>query len=523
MSQFRDITYYYREVGKCLLRGYLPHEVMSAYGEIHNEFKGYLEFSEYMHKGDLIRRKTLNLAKVVSSYIRKNMYSEPPELLIEKKEKDQEFINGILRTTNFKVREKNSFEIRLNVGDRIIKPYISNNKIKIQYIPGDLFFETKVVDDEPVSGVFITFKTVEEKGKKWIYTRLEWHYEMAEEVEPGTENPPIGRKIKKEIYKTRDIKNHFAMRCGANDLYRIFGDPVGTEEEEFPGMEIPTFIFDKNPELNNKDYYSSRGIGISVNAMSAIMSADESYEGKSKDIVWGGIQKLVPEAASEEFQDSDGSFRRHHNPNDPSIFVYASNDLTESKPDAYAPELRTESQIASLNTDLDVVSVEVGISAGTLRFDGKSVITATQVITEKSDTARTIQELEDSSGETFKKMLLLIKELANNKLSAGLTYEYKDIEVMWHDNVIVDDAEERKEDLEKIDKGIMSRTDFLVKHEAMQPEKAKKQVLDAAKEEVEIQAITFASDFDLNESNPDGTDIEEDPDVEDNEEIEENE
>ena len=162
----------------------------------------------------------------------------------------------------------------------------------------------------------------------------------------------------------------------------------------------------------------------------------------------------------------------------------------------------------SLNTDLDLFSSNVALDAGTLRFDGKTIQTATQVITEKSETAKTIKDFEGSLEEGYKKLFILIQKLSTKYLPTLNLKELKhnDIKINWKDNVIVDDGAEREFDMLLVDKVMLAEFRFLMEWKGMTEDEAKKSILEA-QEAVQASRESFVDDEDDIELDEEGNPI----------------
>jgi A118 family predicted phage portal protein len=488
----------------------------------------------------------MQLPATISEYIVKNAYAELPDLTFKANKtvnedgeeqnddarsevlsKELDMIQEILKANNFTELEKDLFETQLPIGDRVIKPYVDKGKIKINYITGDRFYETRVENYEIISGIFLTTKKFEEGNKTFFFTRVEWHYRLdetltREEIANGIEK--TGRGIKVEVYKTQNVNNLFKSYCKSwqDDLFNVFGELREEQHEEYPNLEVPTFVFSKNPIKNKKDIQSARGLGIFMMQLSMIQSVDEAINSKSTDNVYGSMKIKVPDSASEKVMDSDGREFNHYNPTDPEIFVYEST-MGES-PEAIAPTLRTEQHVLSMNTDIDIVTVGVGVTAGTLRFDGKSIVTATQFVSEKSETGRTVMMHENNNTDIYKRVLMLIKFYAKEFNIFNFTFEENEIDLIWHDNVRIDDESKREEQRTLVREGYKSRQQYLEEQEGMEAEDAKESVMAAVREQAEIEntlnEVRFGDNEDLDESDPDGTnnDNEEDDNTEEDNE-----
>lgn len=497
MNVFKDITYYYRELGKCLFEGYVDAALLTSWNQ---PFLGrYINFHDYIGgNNNKVTRKTANLPKMIGEYIIKNMYAEYPKLVIENTQATEQLVE-ILKNNDFQLRDKQATETMIHLGGKFTSFYIEDSKIKLKYIDGNRGFVTSFKNNQPHEAVFITrTKRIEKRvlGKEQTiyYVLLEWHYE-----ENGI------RYVENELYKSGNQNNNFSI-CSSDEVQRLYGTVIDMSVQEYR-IDCPTFVYTSTPIKNNKDLNSQEGIGAFINALDPLMSTDEVYDAMSVEVVEGMIQKIIGESALEQVRDSNGKEISVYNPKNPHILVYNDEKDREATVTVSAPTLRLDQQIMSFNTNLDLVSIIVGISAGTLRFDGKSITTATQVLTEKSDTARTIKNYEQQVGEGIKRLLLLIKEVSN--VEAALDnipeFEMKDIDVQWQDNVIVDDEEKLKTMKEDAQDYVIPTYMYIMEQYNVDKKEAQEIHAEALAER-EANMPTFE---DIDDSDPDGENDEE--------------
>ena len=483
INEIKDITYYYKRVSRFLFAGFVPqNEIIAAIQNRLYEFSKYRWWNEYKHKGHTVKRKSAKAHNMAAKYIVRNTFAEFPDITVKDKDTTEKILD-ILFDNGFNRNEKKAFETQIHLGGRIIKPYIEDSKMKLDFIDGDIVF---VLDEDAqdINEIIVaTFITKLEHNKKMFYTRLEWHYERDDK-----------RYIQTELYRSR-TSGKFQHLCNAIQYQRLFGAELINDGLEEFDIDVPTFVYIGNPNVNNKDVTSSESIGWFVDGWDSLMAVDEDVDAKSIEIKYGRMKTAVPETSSEGIlvEDNSGKLQeeRHYNPNDPEIFIYPSTMSDDGMPTILAPTLRIADQVMSLNTDLDLFSSNSGLDAGTLRFDGKTIQTATQVITEKSETAKTIKDFEESLEEGYKRLFILIQKLAD-KYMPGLTipeFKHSDITINWKDNVIVDDGAEREFDMVLVDKVMMPEFRFLMQWKGMTEEEAKKSILEAQ------EAVAASRDF----------------------------
>ncbi|EIV0113044.1 phage portal protein, partial [Enterococcus faecalis] len=80
--------------------------------------------------------------------------------------------------------------------------------------------------------------------------------------------------------------------------------------------------------------------------------------------------------------------------------------------DEFAPSLRSSEFIESINFILRIIELQTGFSSGTFSFDGQSVKTATEIISENSETFSTRSDNVLIVEEALKELIITIFELA---------------------------------------------------------------------------------------------------------------
>jgi A118 family predicted phage portal protein len=416
----------------------------------------------------------------------------------------------MLDDNDFARNEKDLFETQIQLGGRYFSFFKKDSKFKIKYITADRGFVTARKQNKPNEAVFITNTIKMEKTglsnklKPVYYTLLEWHYE----IDANT------RGVKSDLY--RSITTGRLGRQSNHLIPHIYGEAIDVDEQEYK-ITVPTFVYVKNPIKNNKDLNSAEGLGAFINGIDDLMLVDEAFDAISQEIVNSMMKTLVPEGATEEIQDyTSNNTYRHYDPTAPNIMVYNTSDsgLDSYEPKAFAPALRIDQQLMAFNMGLDMVSVSLGISAGILRFDGKSIVTATQKKIEQGETANTIKLYEQNNSDGFKDLAILWKQVSNVESDLPNVAEFtrEDITVIHKDNVIEDDETTKENDRKVIDADLAPRYYYWVER-GFSVEEAKAIIAEAdadkmAKQEQFGFSIT---EEEVDTNNPDGNEeVEED-------------
>jgi len=117
-------------------------------------------------------------------------------------------------------------------------------------------------------------------------------------------------------------------------------------------------------------------------------------------------------------------------------------------------EIRIESIRLAIQTLLNILSVQVGFSAGYLSFDAGGLKTATEVISENSKTYKTKQAYENNIGSG---MLALFEAIRVIGPSYGIATTAAEYSVEWNDAIIEDRAAKEKRINERVAAGTMSK------------------------------------------------------------------
>ena len=100
--------------------------------------------------------------------------------------------------------------------------------------------------------------------------------------------------------------------------------------------------------------------------------------------------------------------------------------------DEFSPSLRSKEFIDSINFILRIIELQTGFSSGTFSFDGQSVKTATEIISENSETFSTRSDNVLIVEEALKELITTIFELAkayhlyNESTDVGVNIDFDD-------------------------------------------------------------------------------------------------
>ncbi|MCB8509237.1 phage portal protein, partial [Enterococcus faecalis] len=150
-------------------------------------------------------------------------------------------------------------------------------------------------------------------------------------------------------------------------------------------------------------------LGIIDNAKRQLKDINEKYD----EFMW------EIEEAKRRILASDHFFRVKYDKNgipikrfDSKTSVFQQLKSDEPFIDEFAPSLRSSEFIESINFILRIIELQAGFSSGTFSFDGQSVKTATEIISENSETFSTRSDNVLIVEEALKELIITIFELA---------------------------------------------------------------------------------------------------------------
>lgn len=316
------------------------------------------------------KTKSIKLANFSTAYLSKLINAELKINITGSSRAD--FLNRqINKYVLPKINEKT--QLALVGGQIILKPFVLNNEIAIEFIPANNFYPTSVdASGRATSGIF----TETYINGKDAYIRLEVH-----EFKEG---------IYKVINKAYKIVNG-SIR-GEIALSDVAKWSNLQEETIIKNIQRPLFSCFRMPFANSIDINNPLPVSVFADAVDTIKEIDKIYSDYCYEFHSGKRKIYVDELAFEK--GADGKTKLP----DKDLYValkLSGNESTKFFED-YSPKIRETEYQNGLNQLLRIYEIQTGVSPGTYSIDVKSgAVTATQVISEDRSTyytARSVQE-----------------------------------------------------------------------------------------------------------------------------------
>lgn len=233
---------------------------------------------------------------------------------------------------------------------------------------------------------------------------------------------------------------------------------------------VPLFAYVPTPDVNNFDIDSPTGVSMFANALDTLYSLDVAFDALGQEIILGKRRIIVPASAVKTVLDKDGNEAKYFDPTDEAFIAFNMKDAQEQKIIDNTVELRIEEIVKAVKALLDILAIQTGFSAGTFSFDGQTVKTATEVISENSKTFKTKMSYENQLSNGMQKIFAALREIGTSYNIAGIP---EDVEITWNDSIIEDRDSKGKYWNDRYLNGTCTLEDVLVNVDGMTEDDAK--------------------------------------------------
>ena len=394
---------------------------------------------EYINSdGDVKRRKFnhLPIARTVSKKIASLVYNEQAEITSDNKSVD-EFISYTLDNDRFNKNFERYLESGLALGGLAMRPYVDGDRIRVAFVQAPVFLPLQS-NTQDVSNAAILTKTIKSEGRKNVYyTLVEFHeWVTADGNEQGSTKDKSYYRITNELYKS-EIGDVLGQRVNLSELY-----PDLEQVTMFKDLSRPLFTYLKTPGMNNKDINSPLGLSIFDNAKTTIDFINRTYDEFMWEVKMGQRRVIIPEQLTKlTAQREDGSitFKRRFETDQNIYTQLGGGDMDANSIKDITTPIRSNDYITAISEGLKLFEMQIGVSAGMFSFDGKSMKTATEVVSENSDTYQMRNSIAALVEQSIKELCVSICELGKaTGLYKGEIPELEDISVNLDDGVFTD-------------------------------------------------------------------------------------
>ncbi len=407
-------------------------------------------------------RKRLNAAKVLCDKFSSMTFSEQVEITIDD-EVYQRYINQTLNTVGFWKCFPEILSYGYAMGGCVLKTYVDNNKPAVNYIQAEHFL--------PLSwnGEFVSecvFRTNSYKNG-YYYTLMEKH--------TFDNNSKVS--VKNVLFKS-SVPDCLGSVCSINELF-----PGLPDEVCYTDFNLPLFSYFKPCVSNNVEVDSPLGLSIYANSIDTLEALDIAFDSFMREFTLGKKRIIVPASCIRTVVDPmTGKEERYFDADDEAFVALKTADNEVLKIVDNTTELRIEEHVSAINALLNILCFQVGLSPGTLSFDAvQGMKTATEVVSQNSETARTIKSNKNIVTEVLEHLIhCLITVGVSLSLIPQKNYT---VTIGWQDNVVIDDNTLIDNNIKLVQAGLKSKVKAIMDVQKCDEETAMKELERIAKEQ----------------------------------------
>lgn len=402
----------------------------------------------------------LPIGRTAAKKIASLVFNEQAEIKIDDKNADA-FLSETLKNDRFNKNFERYLESCLALGGLAMRPYVDDDKVRVSFIQAPVFFPLQTNTQDVSSAAIVTKSTKVVNKKLMYYTLIEIH-EWKNSLDYFITN---------ELYESEDA-GRVGSRVPLNVIYEDLKDVVKVDN-----VTRPLFTYLKPPGMNNRDINSPLGLSIFDNAKTTIDFINTTYDEFMWEVKMGQRRVAVPSQTVKTEYDINGDLITTRKEFDVGHNVYEQFDsgLDEGiKITDLTTPIRSDDYIKAINEGLSLFEMQLGVSAGMFTFDGRSMKTATEIVSENSDTYQMRNSIVALVEQSLKELVVSIFELARAyDLYNGQVPDIDDISINLDDGVFTDRNAELDYWIKVVNAGFGTQLQAIEKVLNVTPEKAK--------------------------------------------------
>jgi len=298
----------------------------------------------------------------------------------------------------------------------------------------------------------------------WIYP-LSWNNKGITECAFGSVEYKKGKKyvvlsVHKIDEKTGNyhILNHLFLESNGalteiKDADELLKD--GTKNDFDTKSNTPWFSIFKPLLTNNLFSNSPFGIPHYANAIDNLKAVDIAFDALKNEIKDGRKRTFV---SAEMLNYDDGTQRLTFDPEDTTVYQLPKGATKDDLIQGDTDNLRTDKQIGTLNTCLNVLGNKVGFGENHYHFDGTNLSTATAVVSSNSKLFRRKKKLETGYESSIYDLVKAICYASSNFGKYNIDTE--DMVIQFDDSIVEDKEAESNRALREKSAGIISAVEY---------------------------------------------------------------
>lgn len=416
-------------------------------------------------------RYTMNMAKEITEDWADLIWSEKCKISVENEESQNQFeelVNklDLYSVINQAIEKANAlgtvglvagvYDIKSNEDETTLD--VSESKVRIDLVNVDNIFPLTWNNKEITECAFGSVEYI--KGKQYVVLSVH-------QIKEATGN----YVIKNHLF---EVTNGTITEIEMDDTLKEFDTKSKTKWFSIFKPLITNNIYENTPF----------GISLYANAIDNLKACDIPFDAL-KDEVKNGRKRTFVRADLLKYDSGEG--RLTFDPEDTTIYQLpqraTKDDLIQSDTD----DLRVDSLIQSINTNLNILASKVGFGQNYYHFDGQTLSTATQVVSSNSKMFRRKKKLEVGYESA-------IYDLVNAICYASTAFGHMNINteglvIQFDDSIIEDKEAESIRAGREVSNGILSKVEYRMKIFGETEEIAKQKIAQIESEEPTVDDL----------------------------------
>lgn len=407
-------------------------------------------------------RAMTNMAKVICDKLATMTFSEQCDISVDD-EKYNDTVSEVLENNCFWERFPEFLSRSYALGGGVIKVYLEDNVIRLNYINADRFFPTKWNNRQITEGIFCN----DYVQNGFYYKLFEYHTLQSDGVHIY------------HVLRRSDSRSYLGQEVPVSELF-----PELDYEMVFKGVQKPLFCYFKPAVGNNMVFDLPLGLPVFANSIDTLREIDVIFDSLEREFILGKKRIIIPSECVKSTYDSDGNEVKYFDTDDEVYQAFNADDAPKLNISDNTQSLRVIEHVEALKLQLNILSTQLGFSPGTLSFDSNSgVKTATEVAADEKDTLRTVQNNKNIISEVLESLATAIIEIT--QASEEVSKDYT-VSVNWQDNIIGDDNTRIDNNIKLVQAGLKSKIRAIMEA----------QNIDEAEAAEELQRIAKENDID---------------------------
>lgn len=322
----------------------------------------------------------------------------------------------------------------------------------------------------------------------WIYP-LSWNNKEITECAFGSVEYVKGQKyVVLSVHKLADNGNYVIH----NHLFKETNgtlSEITTEQDNMMGefdtkSNVKWFSIFKPMLTNNLFNNTPFGIPHYANAIDNMKAVDIAFDALKNEIK-DGRRRIF--ARADMFNYDDGTQKMVFDPNDTTVYQLPKSATKEDLIQSDSDDLRTDKQIETLNTNLNILGNKVGFGENHYHFDGTNLSTATAVVSSNSKLFRRKKKLEVGYESAIYD---LVKAVCYASTTFGrYNINYEDMVIQFDDSIIEDKEAEANRAMREQSAGLISKIEYRMKIFGETEEIAKKAIEEIKEQDPDIKTL----------------------------------